>query len=639
MGDFIDLHRNAETAIRMVREAKELGYDTETSGLDWRRNVPVGYVFTVIDEAVTSLYVPVRHGGGGNLMDPTGQCQPLTVSEPESWHKHPFEIELAKAFEERRAKKLLTVGHNIQFDCHASATADIYLGRDIACTQNRQTLIDEYTKGFTLEELGKYWKVTAKKGQEMYEHLGRLFNCPPAKDLMGRYWETSGVDPVAYDYAAGDGITTLEVFAKQQGRVEKEDLQVINELESQLIWTIFRMERRGIDLDMDYLKKLVRYLEEKVKEARLALPDGFNPRSPNQMKALMEEHGHTDWPMTEPSKTAPNGNPSFTAKWLEGHEIGRSVVALRQWSKLLSTDILPLIETHAFNGRVNPAIRQNASDDGGTISGRLAVGKPPMQAIPKHNKPLAAKMRRGFKAPEGYKLYEADYAQLEPRLYAHYSKDENLLAGYTANPPVDVHTMVANMLHVDRGTTGKRMNMGMFTGMQARTFSNHMEMPLSEATDLWRRWMETFPGVPKFQNQAKSVLASRGYVKTILGRRGRLENYKYAYKAASKVIQGGNADIIKLKMVEVDRRIEEENIDYAWLVMSIHDALMWVAEDSPRGEEFSRWVVERMQDGGAPLNLRVPLVVEMDCGDHWAEASFGDKGRAFWEEVENAVYV
>lgn len=634
MSEFIDLHQNAESSLRMVREAKELGYDTETSGLDWRRNVPIGYVVTEIEAAVTSLYVPVRHGGGGNLMDPTGKCVALTEAEPKEWHLHPFEVELAKAFEERRQKKLLTVGHNTQFDCHASLTAGIALGRNITCTQNMQTLIDEYTKGFTLEDLGKYWRVTAKKGQEMYEHLGRLFNCAPAKSLMGRYWETSGTDKVAYDYAVGDGVTTLEVYAKQKVRIGKDDLDVIAELESQLIWTIVRMERKGIDLDMNYMQQLVRYLEGQVSAARAALPDGFNPRSPNQMKALMEEHGHTDWPMTDPSTRAPNGNPSFTAKWLEGHEIGRAVVALRQWSKLLSTDIMPLIETHAFEGRVNPAIRQNASDDGGTISGRLAVGKPPMQAIPKHNRPLASRMRRAFVAPKGYKLYEADYAQLEPRLYAHYSKDENLCGGYTANPPVDVHTLVADMMHVDRATTGKRMNMGMFTGMQVKTFAAHMELPQSEATQLWRRWMDLFPGVPAFQTQAKNVLASRGYVKTILGRRGRLEQYKFAYKAASKIIQGGNADIIKYKMVEIDRHFEENGIDYAWLTMSIHDALMWVAEDSPRGEAISKWIVERMEDNGAPFNLRVPLVVEMDCGDHWAEASFGNKGRAFWEEVE-----
>lgn len=624
----IDLGANAEMALRMVREAKELGYDTETSGLDWRRNVPIGYVFTEIKDGVTSLYVPIRHGGGGNLSDPTGNCQAITEAEPTGWHKHPFEIELAKAFKERTAKGLVTIGHNLQFDAHFSWTADVLLGRNLSCTQNLQTLVDEYTRGFSLEDLGNYWKVTAKKGQEMYEHLGRTFGVAPSRDLMSRYWELPGTDSVAYDYAAGDGVTTLEVWAKQMQRVEKEDLQQIVDLENKLIWTLVRMERRGIDVDLDYLAKLEKWLEAKIEECKGRLPDGFNPRSPVQMKALMEEHGHTNWPLTE------KGSPSFTAKWLETFPIGKQIVELRQWTKMLNTDVKPLTEVHAFNGTINPAIRQNASDEGGTVSGRLAVGKPPMQAIPKHNRPVAARLRRAFIAQKGHLLYDADYSQLEPRLFAHYSNDANLIKGYTSDPPVDVHTMVSQMLHVDRATTGKRMNMGMFTGMQARTFSSHMELPLGEATDLWRQWMELFPGVPAFQRKAKNVLYDRGWVRTLLGRRGRLEKPRFAYKAASKIIQGGNADIIKQKMVEIDRHFEDNGIDYAWLVMSVHDALVWIAEDSERGREVSKWITDRMQDNGHPFNLRVPLVVEVDCGHHWAEASFGDSGRDYWEEVD-----
>ena len=98
----IDLAANAEKALRMTREAPEMAYDTETSGLDYRKNVPIGYVFTTDEE---SLYVPIRHGGGGNLADPQGKVQPLTVAEPEHWDLHPFEISIKNVFRKAHIKK------------------------------------------------------------------------------------------------------------------------------------------------------------------------------------------------------------------------------------------------------------------------------------------------------------------------------------------------------------------------------------------------------------------------------------------------------------------------------------------------------------------------------------------------------
>ena len=611
----IDLAANAEKALRMTREAKVMAYDTETSGLDWRRNVPIGYVFTDEHE---SLYVPIRHGGGGNLADPTGGVSPLTVAEPEEWAIHPFEVELAKAFKERTEKNLVAIGHNMQFDCHSSMTAGIELGRNIACTQNTQTLCNEYTKGFTLEALGEYWKVQAKKGKEMYEHLGRLFDCAPTKDLLGRYWETSGVDEVAYDYAVGDGVTTLQVYHAQMKQVVKEDLEQIVALENSLIWTLVKMERRGIPVDVDYVRKLQQWLTMEVDRTMAEFPDGFNPRSPTQMQALMEEAGHTDWPLT------PGGKPSFNADWLKTNPVGQKVVGMRQMIKLRDVDLTPIIEKHVYEGMVNPSIRQNASDDGGTVSGRLACAAPNMQAVSKHNKKIGPLLRRVYVAPPGYKMYEADYSQIEPRLYGHYSKDKALIEGYSQKPSKDVHTIVAEMMKVDRGTTGKRMNMGMFTGMQVKTFSSHMGLPFEEAADLWNRWVELFPGIPAFQNQARAVLADRGYVRTLLGRRGRLEKRQFAYKAASKIIQGNNADIIKYKLVEIDRWLEDNDIHNVWLFMSIHDSILWMAEDNEQGEAISAKITEMMVDvQSEPFNLRIPMEVEVDSGYNWADASYG----------------
>lgn len=630
----MDLQANAEMALKMVTEAKELTYDTEGSGLDWRRNVNVGYVFTVDND---SIYVPVRHGGGGNLVDPTGACAPLTCAEPGAgnWKLHPFEVELARAFDVRREKGLFTIGHNMQFDVHTSLTTGIDLGRNLICTQNNQTLIDEHSRGFSLEKVAEYWNVQAKKGEEMCEHLGRVFNTSPKRSLMSRFWELSGTDQVAYDYAVGDGITTQEVWRKQRVAIEEQEIGVIWGVESQLIYSLVRMERRGIPLDLEYVEKLVRFIEIKVAKAREALPRDFNPRSPTMMKELMERHGHTDWPLTEPTKRFPNGSPSFTAKWLKTHEIGKAIVGLKEWTNLLNTFVIPLRDEHSFNGYINANIRQNASDEGGTITGRLACSSPNLQAVPKHNFELAARLRRAMAAVSGMLLYEADYSQAEPRMFAHYSKDENLVAGYSQTPARDVHTIVAEMFNVDRKTTGKRMNMGMFTGMQVKTFGEHMGWPAPKAVEMWNRWYSLFPGIRNFQNSAKNVMSSRGFVKTILGRRARLDDRRFAYKATSRIIQGGNADIMKYKIVQIDTWLESQGIDYAWLVMTIHDSLMWMAEDSERGREVSKTIAEMMADvQSEPFNMRVPFEVEVDCGHNWAEATFGKSGVEVYGEVE-----
>jgi len=150
-----------------------------------------------------------------------------------------------------------------------------------------------------------------------------------------------------------------------------------------------------------------------------------------------------------------------------------------------------------------------------------------------------------------------------------------------------------------------------------------MKLPLPEATRLWDAWNKLFPEVAEFQNTAKSVMLRRGYVRTILGRHGRLENSAFAYKATSKIIQGSQADMMKFVMVEIDKMLEERG-DRTHLLMQVHDSLVWQAPDDEGGKKDSADITRMMEDVRAhPFNLRVPFVAEMECGDNWAEASFG----------------
>lgn len=617
--------RSADTALRMVREEKLLVYDVETSGLDWKRNYPIGYV--IGSSPADVVYVPVRHGGGGNLPDPGGTSHVL-ATPTSKYEPHEFERDLAKAFASRRGKPgWRVVGHHLKFDCHFSANVGVFLGRDLSCIQNNEALLNEYSRSFSLAAVAQAHGVSAKKTDELYKHIAELFGCPANKTAMQHYWELPGNDPAAVDYAIGDGVSTLEVFLRQEAEIQGQNLNQIWQIENELIWTLFRMERRGIRVDVDYLEELLARIDRRVLKAYEAFPPGFNPRSPNAVKAYVEQFA-TDWPTTD------KGNPSFTEKWLKTFPEGKHVIAVRKWTNLANSFARPLVESHAFKGRVHANLNQLKADDYGTVSGRLSCSLPNLQQVPKHDKELAVLFRRCFLADEGYQLAEGDYSQCEPRLFTHYSAEPRLVEGYNADPPADMHDVVAKMFEVDRGTVAKRMNMGILTGMQPRTFSGHMGLPLEEATALWNRWFELFPGIRDFQNKAKLILLSRGHVRTILGRRCRLEDRRYAYRAVSKIIQGGNADIIKYKMLEVDKELEAQG-DIAHLLMSVHDSFLWQSPSSPVGGQINEWIREtlvRVQD--EPIGLRVPFVLDYDLGADWAEASFG---AAKTREIERAA--
>jgi DNA polymerase-1 len=614
----IDLAANADKALRIAAEAHDISYDTETSGVDWRFNNPVGYVLGApgkdgVLRQEDVVYVPVRHGGGGNLLDDVKPLQtptdPITPSR--------FETALGKAFAARPTTKGRIIGHNIKFDCHMSANAGIYLGRRMACTQLQEALLDEYTKSFSLDSCAQTHGVTAKLGQDLYNVLSANFGGPAERSSMQYFWRIAGNDPTAYDYATGDGVSTWELYQSQVQKLQEEDLQLVTDLENDLIWTVFRMERRGIRVDRDRIDQLRQATEARIRELLTKFPVGFNVRSPKMMKEAMEAAGHTDWPTTE------RGNPSFTEKWLSKHDTGRAIIDIRRASNLLNSFVGPLEERHLFKGRVHATLNQLKSDQMGTISGRFSCNSPNLQQVPKRVKEVAKPFRRLFVADEGYIFWERDYSQCEPRLFAHYSQDPNLLDGYNSEPFVDAHSVTAKLLGVERDPTAKRMNMGILTGMQVRALAGHMGCSEAEARIMWNNWYAAYPGIRQFQDKAKTRLQNRGYVHTLLGRRGRLEHRRFAYRGVSKIIQGSNADIVKYKLLEADR-LCEDNGDIVQVHMTVHDSYNGQYQDTPEARKLFEHMVHRMEQvQEEPFNLSVPFVMEGEEGGDWCEATFG----------------
>jgi DNA polymerase-1 len=378
------------------------------------------------------------------------------------------------------------------------------------------------------------------------------------------------------------------------------------------------MERRGVKVDVKYLQDTLVAIEDRVKGCYASLPSGFNVRSPKCVKDYVEAAGHTDWPLTE------KNNPSFDENWLKGFPEGQKIVEIRKWTNLANTFAKPLVNEHVHKGRVHANFNQLKGDDGGTIA-RLSCSHPNLQAVPKRDKELAKLFRKGFVADDGMTFFEDDYSQCEPRLFASYSADVNLVNGYNQTPFKDAHSVVAELLNVERDPTAKRMNMGIFTGMYPKAFAGHMNWSIVQATEAWNKWFELFPGIRGFQDKAKEVLVYRGYVKTLLGRRGRLENPRFAYRATSKIIQGSNADILKYFMVKLDKMLEADG-DHTHLLMTIHDAFQGQFPDGDEGKQYHemmREIMVKVQE--PPFNLRVPFVVDSGYGKTWCDATFGGK--------------
>jgi DNA polymerase-1 len=292
-------------------------------------------------------------------------------------------------------------------------------------------------------------------------------------------------------------------------------------------------------------------------------------------------------------------------------------------SNLINSFINPLQERHIHKGRVHATLNQLKADLGGTVSGRFSCQHPNLQQVPKRLKEIAIPFRRIFVADPGYVFWERDYSQCEPRLFAHYSGDKALVEGYNSKPFRDAHQVVADLLKVERDPTAKRMNMGIFTGMQVKTFAEHMGWSEAQAADAWHQWYREFPGVRDFQAKAKMRLKNRGWVKTILGRRCRLEHSRFAYRGTSKIIQGSNADIIKLKLLEADRMCEDAG-DIVQIHMTVHDSFNGQFQDTPEARALFERIVDHMQEVQIePYNLRVPFMLEGEEGANWAEATFG----------------
>ncbi len=363
-----------------LSKAETVVVDVETSGLDWKRNYVVGYVLSFSADPGDSYYVPVRHRG--NRLAPKEDQAPFVTPH------HEFEMDLNSIF---KSKKIHLIGHNIAFDLKFMSRHGIDLSNcTFEDTMINAALIDENRGSYSLENCCITAGVQPKLGNELYKYLADKFGGAPAQKQMGNFWKLDKDDPMAHEYAKGDGISTWQLWEQQQKDLDDEDLRRVWAVENRCIRTLHRMMMRGVLVDQDRLKYVSGEVNKLLDEAMSHLPDGINLRSGPQMKKLFDDAGITSYPQTE------KGNPSFAENWLLTTDLGKKVVAARKYGNLINSFINPM-ETHMFAGRIYTEFNQSRSDQFGTVTGRLSSSRPNMQQVPKRNVELGKLLchRRG----------------------------------------------------------------------------------------------------------------------------------------------------------------------------------------------------------------------------------------------------
>ena len=593
-----------QLALDIIRsDPNAIAYDTETSGLDFDDYI-VGYVVTNTE---FSIYVPVRHGAGGNIPG---------VSD--------FESELAAAFASRSRRCFRTVGHNLGFDLRMSLKHGVVLSSPLEDTMINEALIDDRTVGYGLDDCSIRHGVTVKKGDEIYRHLASRFGGLPDKKQMAHFWELAGDDPVAVDYATGDGVSTLELWASQQPILDEEDLRRVWKLECDLLPYLARMHHRGVKVDPVYAEQVAEKIATMLKEHAAKFEAGFNPRSPTEVEKLYRANGYGD----DDFARTTSGKTSFTEQWLETNEIGEAILEWRRIEKARDSFIAPLVDTNNYNGRVHPVLNQSKSDEYGVAGARLSCSVPNLQAFPKRNKPIG-KLVRPLIAPDFGYIYEDDFMQQEPRLFAHFAKPPALVEGYLSGT-MDLHDLVNDMIFAgaDRDKA-KRLGMGMLTMLGIAELARRLRCDFVTAKGYRQEFFRKFPEIRDFQDDVIATFRKRKVVRTRIGRRARLESERYAYQGVSRVIQNNGGDHMKMALLAANQ-YEDAYPDEIQILLSIHDSTIFQTDQKKHAKEIERILNEAWRG----LNIDIPIPVEVGLGRNWAEASYGmDKSLMEWYDA------
>lgn len=431
--------------------------------------------------------------------------------------------------------------------------------------------------------------------------------------------------------AARTAALTLALVTPLRERMARENAaNVFDGIEMPLVPVLAKMERAGMLVDPDRLRNLSEGLATQITEVERSIRDlagdeTFNIGSPMQLShVLFDVMGLP----TKGLKKTKRGYYSTNAKVLSDlardHEIVRLILDWREKSKIKSTYLDTLGPLRRGDGRVHTTYNQTI-----TATGRLSSSDPNLQNIPTRSE-LGRTVKTAFSAGEGSVFLAVDYSQIELRLLAHLSGDEHLVRAF--NEGEDFHAETAarvfgvpvSEVTPDLRSRAKAVNFGIVYGQQAYGLSQSLHISMAEARDMIDRYYEAYPGVRTFLDNVVARAKQTGYAETMYGRRRHIPELKAKNPqlrgfgertAMNHPMQGTAADIIKIAMARVSRRLEEEGFA-AHMILQVHDELDFECpvDEVERLTTMVRDVMEHVVD------LRVPLIAEASTGITWADA-------------------
>ncbi len=431
--------------------------------------------------------------------------------------------------------------------------------------------------------------------------------------------------------AARTAALTLALVAPLRECMARENAaNVFDGIEMPLVPVLAKMERTGMLVDPDRLRSLSEGLATQITEVERSIRDlagdeTFNIGSPMQLShVLFDVMGLP----TKGLKKTKRGYYSTNAKVLSDlardHEIVRLILDWREKSKIKSTYLDTLGPLRRGDGRVHTTYNQTI-----TATGRLSSSDPNLQNIPTRSE-LGRTVKTAFSAGEGSVFLAVDYSQIELRLLAHLSGDEHLVRAF--NEGEDFHAETAarvfgvpvSEVTPDLRSRAKAVNFGIVYGQQAYGLSQSLHISMAEARDMIDRYYEAYPGVRTFLDNVVARAKQTGYAETMYGRRRHIPELKAKNPqlrgfgertAMNHPMQGTAADIIKIAMARVSRRLEEEGFA-AHMILQVHDELDFECpiDEVERLTAMVRDVMEHVVD------LRVPLIAEASTGVTWADA-------------------
>lgn len=515
--------------------------------------------------------------------------------------------------------KIVKVGQNIKYDLEVLANYGVTLAGPMFDTMIAHYLIQpelRHNMDYMAEVYLNYKTI----------HIDELIG-PKGKNQKNM----RDLTPTeVYEYAAEDADITLKLKNKLEPELKKYGAErLFHEIEMPLMPVLAEMEMNGVRIDTRSLAETSNILTARMEELERRIyelaGERFNIASPRQVgDILFGKLKIIEKP--KKTKTGQYVTSEDVLQTLKGkHEIVADILAHRGLKKLLGTyvDALPKL-INARTGHIHTSFNQTV-----TATGRLSSSDPNLQNIPVRGED-GKEIRRAFIPEPGCLFFSADYSQIELRVMAHLSGDENMIEAFREGH--DIHAATAAKIYKetidsvtrDQRTKAKRANFGIIYGITVWGLADRLNIGRDEARQLIDGYFETFPHVHEYMEQAKETARSQGYVDTLFGRRRYLADINsrnatvrgFAERnAINAPIQGTAADIIKVAMIRIHRRFKAEGVR-AKMILQVHDELNFSVPAEEK-ELVERIVLEEMQ--GA-FEMKVPLTADCGWGANWLEA-------------------